>query len=255
MRKELIVFKDPKAPISEIFRTLRTNIQFMNAGKNSNAILITSSMPGEGKSWVSVNLATTFAQMGKKVVLVDADMRKGRQYSILGLSPKPGLSNYLSGVNTNNADVSNGISNYIQKTSIDGLEVMVAGNVPPNPAELIGSENMLSLLSDLKAMYDVVIIDGTPCQLVTDSLILSRIVDSTILVAACKMTKKKDLQKVITGIKNVGGNILGVVLNKIPVVAKEYQKAYYYGSSASDGKHAHDDNKEEEKKEKEEVLK
>ena len=98
MKKELIVQRDPKSPISEVFRTLRTNIQFMNAKNNLKTVLITSTMPGEGKSWVSSNLAVTFAQAGKKVILVDADMRKGRQYSIFGETPRPGLSNYLSGV-------------------------------------------------------------------------------------------------------------------------------------------------------------
>ena len=98
MKKELIAHRDPKSPISEVFRTLRTNIQFMNTSKRLKSLLITSTSPAEGKSWVSSNLAVTFAQAGKKVILVDADMRKGRQYTIFGVAPKPGLSNYLSGV-------------------------------------------------------------------------------------------------------------------------------------------------------------
>ena len=96
MKKELIVLKDPKSPISEIFRTLRTNIQFMDTKKNSKVILVTSAYANEGKSWISSNLAVTFAQAGKKVLLIDADMRKGRQYSIFKISPKPVLYNYLS---------------------------------------------------------------------------------------------------------------------------------------------------------------
>ena len=102
MKRELIVHQDPKSPISEVFRTLRTNIQFMNTKGKLKTILVTSTLPGEGKSWVSSNLAVTFAQAGKKVVLVDADMRKGRQYSIFEVSPRPGLSNYLSGIDESN---------------------------------------------------------------------------------------------------------------------------------------------------------
>ena len=96
MKKELITFRNPKSPISETFRTLRTNIQFMNVNKRLKSILITSTLPGEGKSWVASNLAVTFAQAGKQVILIDADMRKARQYSIFGVSPRPGLANYLA---------------------------------------------------------------------------------------------------------------------------------------------------------------
>ena len=102
MKKELIAHQEPKSPISEIFRTLRTNIQFMNTKNKLKTILVTSTLPGEGKSWVTSNLAVTFAQAGKKVVLIDADMRKGRQYTIFGVSPIPGLSNYLSGIGVKN---------------------------------------------------------------------------------------------------------------------------------------------------------
>lgn len=228
MKKELIICKDPKSPISEIFRTLRTNIQFMNAGKDSKTILVTSTFPGEGKSWASSNLAAIFAQTGKKIILIDSDMRKGRQYAILGVSPTPGLSNYLSGVGTNKEN----LKSCIQKTEVENLDIMVAGNIPPNPSELLSSEAMLDLLEKVKKLYDIVIIDGTPCQLVADSLILARVVDSTIVVTAYKSTKKKDLQRVITGINNVGGKIFGVILNKIPVPAKKYEQSYYYGSTS-----------------------
>lgn len=232
MKKEIIISKDPKSPIAEIFRTLRTNIQFMNTTKNSKTILVTSTFPGEGKSWVSTNLAAAFAQTGKKVILIDSDMRKGRQYSILEVSPTPGLSNYLSGVNAvENDKKKRNIKEYIQKTEIENLHVMVAGNIPPNPSELLSSTEIIDLLEKVKKLYDIVIIDGTPCQLVADSLILARIVDSTIVVAAYKSTKKKDLKRVITGINNVGGKIFGIVLNKIPVPAKKYEQSYYYGSA------------------------
>ena len=232
MKKELIAELDPKSPISEVFRTLRTNIQFMNTKGKLKTILVTSTFPGEGKSWVASNLAVTFAQAGKKVVLIDADMRKGRQYNIFGISPIPGLSNYLSGVDIDNdeRDVTD-IADYVQDTEVDNLFVMPAGNIPPNPSELLISPQMVDLLEQLKDLCDIVIIDGTPNELVTDSLILTRLVDSTIIVTASKQTKKDNLRRAIQNIQNVGGKIAGVVVNKVPIAAKKYEQSYYYGST------------------------
>lgn len=233
MRKEVIAHRDPKSPISEIFRTLRTNIQFMNTSKKMKTLLVTSTLPGEGKSWVTSNLAVTFAQAGKKVVLIDADMRKGRQYVIFGASPKPGLSNYLSQVEIDeNENVSENIIDYIQETDVDNLYLMPAGNVPPNPSELLVSSQMVNLLDELKEICDIVIIDGTPCELVTDSVILSRIVDSTIIVTAHKITKKEALERVVKNIQNVGGKLAGVVVNKMPISGKKYEEKYYYYGEA-----------------------
>lgn len=232
MKKELIAELDPKSPISEIFRTLRTNIQFMNTKGKLKTILVTSTFPGEGKSWVASNLAVTFAQAGKKVVLIDADMRKGRQYNIFGISPIPGLSNYLSGIDIDDEerDITD-IADYVQDTEVDNLFVMPAGNIPPNPSELLISPQMVDLLEQLKDLCDIVLIDGTPNELVTDSLILTRLVDSTIIVTASKQTKKDNLRRAIQNIQNVGGKIAGVVVNKVPIAAKKYEQSYYYGST------------------------
>ena len=238
MRKEVIAHKDPKSPISEVFRTLRTNIQFMNMSKKMKTLLVTSTVPREGKSWVASNLAVTFAQAGKKVVLVDADMRKGRQYAIFGVSPRPGLSNYLSQVEIDeNQKVSEDIVDYIQETEVQNLYLMSAGNIPPNPSELLVSSQMINLLEELKEICDIVIIDGTPSELVTDSIILSRIVDCTIVVTAYNLTKKEALERVIKNIQNVGGKLAGVVVNKMPMSGKKYeQKYYYYGKEAEPSK-------------------
>lgn len=226
-KKELIAQRDPKSPVSEVFRTLRTNIQFMSTNKKLQTLLITSTFPDEGKSLVASNLAITFAQAGNKVILIDADMRKGRQFKIFDVLPKPGLSNYLSGIDVENPnDIS--ISEYVQKTNVENLLIMTAGNIPPNPSELLVSPQMTRLLEDLKEVCDIIIIDGTPCELVTDSVILSRIVDSTVIITAHKETKRDSLSRVIKSIKNVGGNIAGVVVNKIPVSGKEYNEKYYY---------------------------
>ena len=229
MRKELIAQINPKSPISEVFRTLRTNIQFMNTKKKLKTLLVTSTFPGEGKSWITSNLAVTFAQAGKRVVLIDADMRKGRQYTIFGISPRPGLSNYLSQVEIDeNEQISENVTDYIQETEVENLYVISAGNVPPNPSELLVSTQMVKLLDELKEMCDIIIIDGTPCELVTDSVILSRLVDSTIIVTAHKSTKKDALDRVIKNIQNVDGKIAGVVINKVPISSRRYGQTYYY---------------------------
>ena len=230
MKKELVAHRDPKSPISEIFRTLRTNIQFMSSSNKLKVLQVASTLPGEGKSYVAANLAVTFAQAGKKVILIDADMRKGRQFTMFDVAPRPGLSNYLSGMDEDeNGDVD--ISKYIKQTEVENLLLIPAGNIPPNPSELLVSPQMAGLIEDLKEVCDIVIIDGTPCALVSDSIILSRIVDTTVIVTAAKETKKDNLDRVIKNIQNVGGKIAGVVLNKVPISAKKYSEKYYYGST------------------------
>ncbi len=230
MRGNIVSYLDPKAPISEMFRALRTNIQFMATGKKVKTILMTSTLPNEGKSWVSSNTAVTFAQSGKKVLILDADMRKSVLNRIFDIKIKPGLSNYLCGVDEEGKnEFDDNLELYIQKTEIDNLYILPAGSVPPNPAELLMSENMQQLLAKLKKMFDVIIIDGTPCELVTDSVILSRLVDITILVTSYKNTKKEAVKKIAKNIESVGGHINGVVLNKYPINASKYEKLYYYG--------------------------
>ena len=231
MKKELVTHLAPKSPVSETFRTLRTNIQFMNSNIKLKTLLVTSTVPGEGKSWVTSNLAVTFAQAGKKVVLIDADMRKGRLYSIFKVQPRPGLSNYLSKYSdeSNHLD----LNDYVVPTEVENLYIMPAGNVPPNPSELLVTRQMRNLLEELKRKVDLIIIDGTPCKLVTDSIILSRMVDSTMIVSAHNETRKDDLERVVRDIKNVGGRVIGVVYNKLPITSRKYTKAYYYSSNSS----------------------
>ena len=230
MRKEVITFRDPKSPVSEVFRTLRTNIQFLNSRNTLKSVLVTSTSPAEGKSWVTANLAVTFAQAGKKVILIDCDMRKGRQFSIFGVAPTPGISNYLSGIDATGSDSSSNILSYVKQTEIENLYLIPAGNVPPNPSELLTSSKVIDALNQLKEVCDLIIIDGTPSDLVTDAVILSRYVDSTIIVAAYKTTKVETLEKIKKEIQNVGGKIAGVVINKMPVSQKKYYGSYYYGS-------------------------
>ena len=233
MKKELITYFDPKSPVSEMFRTLRTNLQYMNAVEELKTLAITSTLPGEGKSWTSSNLAVAYAQAGKKVVLIDADLRKGKQFTIFGIPPAPGLSNYLSGIidKRKNINVDN-IHGFMYETEVQNLFVMPAGNVPPNPAELLVSNRMMKLLEEFKRMFDVIIFDTPPTLLVTDACALSRIVDATIIVAAYGKTKNEDLVKVRKAIDNVGGKVAGVVMNQVPISESKYEGAYYYGSAS-----------------------
>lgn len=229
MKNELITFVSPKTQISEVFRTLRTNIQFMNVDEGLKSLLITSTVPGEGKSWIASNLAVTFAQAGKKVLIVDADMRKGRQHSIFEVNNDKGLSNYL--IMTTKNESLNSIGDYIQTTMIDNLYIMTAGMIPPNPSELLTSQKMIDLIKYLEQIFDIVIFDGTPSTIVTDAIILSKFVDSTLIVSAHKETKIDDLNQVKRNITNVGGRIAGVVVNKMPVNKKENATGYYYENS------------------------
>ena len=231
MKKEIITQSDPKSPISEVFRALRTNLQFMSKSSNCQTILITSTVQSEGKSWTSANLATTFAQTGTKTLIIDADMRKPRQHKIFQVSNVPGLSNYLSGINDMGRKQNLDVFDCIKKTGIDNLYLLPSGNIPPNPSELLMSDKTLALLEEVKNNFDVVIFDGAPCLLVTDSTIISRIVDNTVLVTSYKYTKIDDLKEATKRIKRVGGKIAGVILNRVEISNKKYENKYYYASS------------------------
>lgn len=231
MKRELISQVDPKSPVSEVFRALRTNLQFMNRSKNSQTILITSTVQAEGKSWTTANLATTFAQTGRRVVIVDADMRKPRQHKIFSCKMCPGLSNYLSEINEIGKRERINFKDCIQATEVDNLFLLPSGNIPPNPSELLLSENLEELIRDLSNEFDVVLFDGAPCLLVTDSTIISRMVGATVLVASYKYTKIDDLKQAKKRIKSVGGNLVGVVLNRVEISSKKYTNKYYYAET------------------------
>ena len=242
MNNELITHRDPKSPISEVFKTLRTNLQFMKHKDDAISLLVTSTMPGEGKTWITSNLGIAFAQSDKKVVIIDSDMRKGRLHNVFETKIFPGLSNYL-------AEDKKSIKDYLIKTEVKNLWIIPAGNVPPNPPELLSTERMLQGLEELKRTFDVVLFDSTPCMLVTDAVIISRIVDATIIVSSHKLTKMENLKTVQKNIENVGGKIAGVIINRIPVSLKKYKsKYYYYGerSKTEGGEHTSRNNNQDE---------
>lgn len=234
MKSELVVANSPKSPEAEMFRSLRTNIQFMNADSKKKVMQITSTVPGEGKSYVTANLATAFAQINKKVLIIDVDMRKGRQYSIFNLNPRPGISNFLSGVVDSDFSLDkDDIESYIQSTDIENLFVITSGSVPPNPSELLVSNKMSKVIDSLLDKFDVLIFDAPPCLIVADALIMSRLVDFNLIVSAQNITKMEDLAKAKNAIENVNGKVAGVILNKVQIAAKTYENAYYYGEKIS----------------------
>ena len=228
-KEELVTAKESKAIISEAFRTLRTNVQFSSVDtKGSQSLLITSCLPSEGKSYVSANLAIAFAQAGKKVILVDSDMRRGRQSRMFNVLNKNGLSNYISNIDSNGMEINWNLGEYIKKTGIDNLDLITAGSVPPNPAELLESARLAELVEELKRYYNVVIFDGAPILPITDSLLLGRVLGKTMLVAVHNKTKKDNLLKAKASIEDVGGKIIGIALNKVSMNASEYSNSYYY---------------------------
>ena len=218
---DLIVDKKPNASSSESIRTLRTNLQFESVDEELKTLLVTSSLPGEGKSFVAANLATAFAQAGKRVLIVDCDLRKGRQHKIFKVSGKDGLSNLL--IN----DI-NEFGKYIIETRIENLYLIPRGTFPPNPSELLNSKKNKALFEKLKVHFDIIIIDGAPIIGLADSLILSSMVDKVLLVASIDNTPKTELLNTKKNLENVGANVAGVVANNVDAKKGHYGSYYYY---------------------------
>lgn len=219
---ELIVHYDPKSPISEGIRTIRTNLQFATVNGNLKTIMVTSSMPGEGKSFTSANLAVAFAQDGNKVLLIDCDMRKGRLNKIFNIGNNKGLSNLLID------NIEKNYKKYIKKTDIKNLSVIPSGVVPPNPSELLNSDANKELIKILEQEYDYIIFDCVPINGLPDSLIMAGIVDKTLIVCSEGKTPIDLLQKTKNSLQNVDTNIAGIIVNK---TKNKYNKYYghYYG--------------------------
>lgn len=226
---DVLINRDPKSPIAEAYRTLRTNIQFSSIDKHLQTIVVTSSGATEGKSTTATNVAASFIQMGKKVVLIDADMRRPRLAKIFDLPNHEGLSNALY----QNED----IHKYIR--SVNGINIITSGPIPPNPAEMLSSDRMKVAIEGLKKSFDYVIVDSPPVSYVTDGAILSSICDGTLLVVAAGQTDHRQAVSAKEQLNKVSANILGVVLTKIPTKGKGYYKYHYsnlYAYKESDKK-------------------
>ena len=224
----LIAHNDLKTPATEAYRVIRTSIQFAQAGKELKTLAVTSCIPNDGKSMTAANLAVVLTQAGKSVLLIDCDMRNPTVHKNFNLSNKVGLSSCIS--------MGTALSDAVQKTSIEGLYALTGGVIPPNPSELLGSEQMKNVLQRAKEQYDYVLIDTPPVMPVTDALIVSRFVDGMILVIASAEVKVEMARDVKNQLVNAGANILGVVLNKVRSEHHGYGYYYYYGSKeASNG--------------------
>ena len=215
----LAVLGNPKSAPAEGFRTLRTNIQFLSADHPLRSLVFTSSSPSEGKTTISANIAASIAQMGQRVVLIDADLRRPYVHKLFGLSALPGLSNYLVG----KAE----LQMILKKTSVPNLQVISSGALPPMPAELLASAKMQALLQELKAQFEMVILDVPPAIAVTDASLVGKIADGVIVVIACGKTKREQARATIQTLAKAGITPLGVIMNLVDR-RKGYGYYYYY---------------------------
>jgi len=216
----LITHHVPKSPISETFRAIRTNLQFVNPDDPLKTIVVTSSMPEEGKTTVAVNLAIVLAQSGAKTILVDADLRKPVVHRLFGLDSNHGLTDLLMG--------KTGLSSVIRLTDIPNLKLLPSGAVPPNPSELLSSKRMKSVIERLKEHFDYVIFDSPPAIPVTDAAVLGSEVDGTLMVVEIGRTQRHALSRAKEMLENVRARLVGVVLNNIASGLGPYSHYHYY---------------------------
>ncbi|MGB2991136.1 MAG: CpsD/CapB family tyrosine-protein kinase [Paenisporosarcina sp.] len=223
MERHLITIESSKSPISEQYRTLRTNIQYASVDKELKSIIVTSPNPGEGKSTTISNLAIVFAQQGKKVLLVDADLRKPTIHYTFNINNSKGLTNLLMKQTT--------LKNVIQQTPVLDLFILPSGTIPPYPAELLESEAMSQLMDRLKVDFDLVLFDTPPILAVADAQILANKCDGSILVVKSGSTEKERAIRAKDILLNSRSKLLGVVLNNKRMKDSHYQTTYYYGQT------------------------
>lgn len=215
----LITKLNPRSPISEQYRTIRTNLQFSAVDDQLQTMLITSAGPEEGKSMTTANLAVVYAQQGKRVLLIDADMRKPTIHYPFRLDNLKGLSNVLAG------DMS--LTHAINPSDVDNLDLITCGPIPPNPSELLASKKMQQMMEEAKQTYDMIIFDTPPVLAVADAQILADLCDGSILVVRSKQTVHEAAQKAIELLKPAKAKVLGTILNDRN--KKEANYYYYYG--------------------------
>ncbi len=223
---ELIVNNNPKSSFSESIKTIRTNLQFSLVNSRTKTILLTSPEPGDGKSFISANLAVAFAQENKKVLLIDSDLRKGRQYKVFKVKNdrSKGYSNLIL---SDKSEVT--INSFILETDIKNLYLLPNGVTPPNPSELLSSTNNRELLEKLKTMFDIIILDCAPVLGLNDTLVMTKYSDVNAVVVTNKKTKVELLDQVKKSFERANAKIDGVILNRL----KQKETSYYgyYGES------------------------
>jgi polysaccharide biosynthesis transport protein len=230
---ELLMNVDGRSPLAESYRHLRTSVLLSTAGRAPRSLLVTSSLPGEGKTTTAVNTAVSLAQTGASVVIIDADMRRPRLRSIFGLSDRAGLSSILSS-ELSEAEV----LALVSKAEVNGLHVLTAGPIPPNPAELLGSDQMRRLMTILQSKFNHVVVDSPPVSSFTDGVLISSMVDGVLLVVHGGKSSRHVVKRSRQLLQDVGAKIFGVVLNNVNLQSHDYYYYQrYYGSSyyKSDG--------------------
>ncbi|MEK8126908.1 CpsD/CapB family tyrosine-protein kinase [Paenibacillus filicis] len=224
-RRPIITHENPKSPISEAYRTLRTNIQFSAIDEELRVIMVTSAGPGEGKSTTLTNLAVAYAQTDMKVVVIDADLRKPTMHHTFSVTNRWGLTSIISGQAK--------LNEVVQQTYVDNLSLITSGPIPPNPSEMLASKRMTALLEDLKQSFDIILVDAPPTLAVTDSQIVATKCDGVILVVDSGKVKRDMAIKAKANLDHVKARILGVVLNNMDRKNAESYYYYYYGTSES----------------------
>jgi len=230
----LVTHVDPMSLVAEAFRSLRTNIAFARAHQDLRTLMITSPAPGEGKSTVAVNLATTFAQQGQRTLLIDADLRRSVLDRTFQIPRNPGLTDVLVG-NVTLADA-------IRATDVPNLSILPSGQFPPNPSELLGSAQMRTTIDLAKQSFDIVMIDSPPILAVTDASVLCTVADGTVVVIRLGLTTREAVRRSIAQLRVVNGRILGAVLNAVDFRGGGYQGGYgyyyerFYGDGAASGR-------------------
>lgn len=220
--RKLITHLFPKSTISEQFRMIRSNIMFSGVDHEIKKLVITSAAPSAGKSTTAANIAVAYAQAGKKVLLIDGDLRKPTVHYTFEIKNVFGLSNLITD--------QIGIDKAVQNTQVDNLSILASGPIPPNPSELLGSKRFKELIESFEQYFDMIIIDTPPVLAVTDAVIMSTIADGTILVTNVETNNKQHLIKAKEVLQKSDANILGIVLNNVEKSSKDdYYYYEYYG--------------------------
>ena len=220
MERRLLTHEDPKSPISEAYRSLRTSLMFNKATKQGQIILVSSPGPGEGKTTTVSNLAITYANMGKKTLLIDADLRKPVLHKMFKSSHNLGLTNFLSGEEQK-------VNNLLIDSGVDNLKIITSGIIPPNPSEMLGSNNMNNFIEKVKEEFDIILFDTPPLIAVTDAFVITKFVDKFLLVVRASITQKGALERSIVNMKNMSHSIDGVIFNGVDE-SNTYGGGYYY---------------------------